>query len=275
MEIAQVFNNNVVLVYHDNKEMVLFGTGIGFRKKAGDTIDQSIIQKKFILEGNKYFQEIAAIFEVLDQEEVDTVFEIVNDAKKKIDMKISNSIYPALADHLHYAIIRARQGVYLKCPLHNEIKYLYPNYHRVCQKYVNDLNRKFKVDLNDDEASTIVLHMLNAGQNHSSFEKTVAETKIVKDIVDIVRMNFGIEFHEDNFFYHRFIVHLQFFAKRVIKNEMIKSSDTTLLNIVKSNYFEAYQCVESIGRYLMNTYSYKMNDDDITYLTLHLVKITE
>ena len=50
MKITQVFNNNVVLVCADKGEMVDLGTGICFRKKAGDEIDTSLIKKKFILE---------------------------------------------------------------------------------------------------------------------------------------------------------------------------------------------------------------------------------
>lgn len=101
MKITQVFNNNVVLVCADKGEMVVLGTGIGFRKKAGDEIDSSLIKKKFILEKTQQFNEIASVFEMLDQEELEIIFEIVNDVKQRLDLKISDSIYPALADHIH------------------------------------------------------------------------------------------------------------------------------------------------------------------------------
>ena len=50
MKITQVFNNNVVLVCADKGEMVVLGTGIGFRKKAGHSMD------KIPLEGWQQFR---------------------------------------------------------------------------------------------------------------------------------------------------------------------------------------------------------------------------
>ena len=69
---------------------------------------------------------------MLDQEELEIIFEIVNDVKQRLDLKISDSIYPALADHIHYVIQRARSNMSLKCPLSNEVRYLYPQEYKVC-----------------------------------------------------------------------------------------------------------------------------------------------
>lgn len=84
--------------------------------------------------------------------------------------------------------------------------------------YVQWINEKFHVHLSDCEASSIVLHFLNAERDEQIFERTILETRIIKDIVDIVRMEYGIEFTEKNFFYRRFILHLQYFAKRIVKH---------------------------------------------------------
>ena len=275
MKITQVFNNNVVLVCADKGEMVVLGTGIGFRKKAGDEIDTSLIKKKFILEKTQHFNDIASFFEMLDQEELEIIFEIVNDVKQRLDLKISDSIYPALADHIHYVIQRARSNMSLKCPLSNEVRYLYPQEYKVCLDYVVWLNQKFDVHLKEDEACSIVLHLFNAERDDVTFDQTVKETKIMKDIVDIVRLNYGMEFDEHSFVYHRFILHLQYFAKRILHQETFESNDISLVELVKTNYQKAFNCVEKIADYLMDTYSYKISNDEFVYLTIHIKKITE
>ena len=46
MKIAKILNNNVVITLNDHQEeTVVMGRGIGFKKKAGDSIDESLIEK--------------------------------------------------------------------------------------------------------------------------------------------------------------------------------------------------------------------------------------
>ena len=124
MIIDQVFNNNVVLTSVNGKEAVLWGTGIGYKKKKGDLIDDSKIQKKFVLEDEKQSKELVSVFEMISQEEIDLVLEIVDDAVEEMNLKISPSIYASLADHIHYVIERTKQNVTLKCPLDRDTLHL-------------------------------------------------------------------------------------------------------------------------------------------------------
>lgn len=137
------------------------------------------------------------------------------------------------------------------------------------------MNETFQIDLNEDEACSIVLHFLNAEQSDKTFEQTMQETKIIKDIVDIVRMFYGIEFKEDAFSYRRFIIHLHYFAKRILQHETVISTDGSLIDLIKTNYQKAFECVERIAVYLQNTCQYKISNDEFVYLTIHVKKITE
>ena len=48
MTIVKTLNNNIVLVRDDQgTEKVLFGTGIGFKKKRGDMVDETLNSKIF------------------------------------------------------------------------------------------------------------------------------------------------------------------------------------------------------------------------------------
>nr|WP_002151140.1 CAT RNA binding domain-containing protein [Bacillus cereus]EJQ73397.1 hypothetical protein IGC_05068 [Bacillus cereus HuA4-10] len=50
MLIKKVFNNNVALVNRTGTEMIVMGKGIAFQKKVGEYIDESIVDKGFVLE---------------------------------------------------------------------------------------------------------------------------------------------------------------------------------------------------------------------------------
>ena len=50
MVITKVFNNNAVIAKDtENREIVLMGCGIAFKKKNGDDVDKHLIEKTFIL----------------------------------------------------------------------------------------------------------------------------------------------------------------------------------------------------------------------------------
>lgn len=50
MKINKILNNNYVTSYNDDTgEIVVMGPGVGFRKKAGNTIDSNKIEKIFYL----------------------------------------------------------------------------------------------------------------------------------------------------------------------------------------------------------------------------------
>lgn len=53
MKIKKVFNNNVLLAEDDRQlEMILLGVGIAFQRKAGDDVDLSKVDKKFVMESD-------------------------------------------------------------------------------------------------------------------------------------------------------------------------------------------------------------------------------
>lgn len=274
MIIDQVFNNNVVLTIVDEKEMVVLGTGIGFRKRKGDILDESKIQKKFILENKDSSKKIASVFEVLSNEETELVLDIINDSVEKMNLKISDSIYTSLADHIHYVLERTKKNITLKCPLDGEIRYIYPQEYGICLRYVRWMNERFNVQVSDCEASSIVLHLLNAERDEQIFERTVLETRIIKDLVDIVRMEYGIEFENSDFYFSRFLIHLQYFVRRVVKGQEVENSDDCLFEMVKANYPKAFTCANKIKKYLENNQRYKTSESELIYLTIHIQKIT-
>ena len=61
MIIERVYNNNVVLVKENNKELILTGCGIGFQKKIGQLADKSKIEKKFIAEDSSFKNKISKL----------------------------------------------------------------------------------------------------------------------------------------------------------------------------------------------------------------------
>lgn len=49
MIISKVLNNNVVISEENHQEVVLMGRGLAFGCKAGDNIQDNLIEKKYVL----------------------------------------------------------------------------------------------------------------------------------------------------------------------------------------------------------------------------------
>ena len=78
IKVVQPLNNNVVMGYDRKKgEVVLIGTGIGFRAKKGDRVDESKIQKMFVAGKNKQLAEMIGAIQP-------EYLELVEEGKRRI-----------------------------------------------------------------------------------------------------------------------------------------------------------------------------------------------
>lgn len=116
------------------------------------------------------------------------------------------------------------------------------------------------------------MHIVNANYKENTHESFLM-TKIVKEILNIIRYYYTVEFEEDEFNYDRLVTHLKFFAKRLIKKEQVENKDNELINLIKIQYEKAFNCSIKIKTFIEENYDYKITDDEILYLTLHISRV--
>lgn len=64
MVIEKVYNNNVVLAFENDKEVIVMGKGLGFQKKSGDTVDTSMVEKTFVLDDQSQLSEFQSLYAI-------------------------------------------------------------------------------------------------------------------------------------------------------------------------------------------------------------------
>lgn len=69
-------------------------------------------------------------------------------------------------------------------------------------------------------------------------------TRIMQEVVNIVKYYFHVDFDEDDVYYYRFITHLKFFAKRLIERRTYEDEGDDLLEVIRNKYQDTYRCVE-------------------------------
>ncbi|MDW5565929.1 BglG family transcription antiterminator LicT [Streptococcus mutans] len=276
MKIEKVFNNNVVQILGiNNEEIIVMGKGLDFQKKPGDEVNQDLIEKRFILQNTDtdMVGELSRVYVDLDSEEIDLVLEIIHQGQEKLGQTFDISLYIALADHLHYTIQRTREGLTLQNPLAWEVRKFYPEEFQLGKDTIELVKEKMPLQLADDEAASIALHFINAQKDGGLLEKNSLISKIVSDILEIVRLHFGEVRDEESISYNRFITHVQYFAQRVANSLVQGKNDAFLYEQVKENYPHAFACTEKIKSYVESAYNFAMSRDEQVYLTIHIQRL--
>ena len=155
-----------------------------------------------------------------------------------------------------------------------ETKRLYKEEFKVAMQSLQMINQRYEVELPEDEAAFIALHFVNAELN-GDMQGTMQMTKVVQDILTIIKNFKHIDFDEDSLTYYRLVTHLKFFAQRILQRDRnTGNSENQLFQVVKEKYKESFTCVERIAQYVDITYGYPISDDDKLYLTIHIERVS-
>ncbi len=273
--IKKVYNNNVILAFENSskKEVILTGCGIGFGKKPNDTVDYSKIEKKFVIQDNNFESKVNKLASEIPEEVFAVSSAIIEYAEKNLNTTLDEYIYISLTDHIYFALKRYKENLPIKNELLYELRRIHKKEYEIGKWAIEYINKTFNVNFLIDEAGLIAMHIINANYREST-NKSCLIMNIINQILDIIKNYYSIEFIEDEINFDRLLTHLKFFAKRLIdKTESIDTNNNGLLEIVKVQYKESYDCVKQIKSFIEENYTYKVNDDEVLYLILHINRV--
>lgn len=275
MIIKKIFNNNAIVAKDSEKhEFVVMGCGIAFKKNLGEKVDENLIEKTFILKQKDASEKFKLLLEDIPTEDVSMSYDIIEYAKNLLGVELNDYIYVTLTDHISNALKMFDEGYNARNPLIWEIKKFYSKEFQVGVKAIEFIEDETGKRLPEDEAANIALHLINSQINNSSsgVEDIAKQTKMVQDILNIVKYTYNITLDEKSLNYERFVTHLRFFFQRLNKNEqVIKDEDDFLFKQVKEKYKKAYDCMLKIEKYL----EIELSDEEKLYLTIHIQRVTQ
>ena len=276
MKIKKKFNNNVILVEDDHGfEQVLIGKAISFDKKIGDTIDANIAEKRYLLDQSSTKKEFENVLDNVAPQYLFLASKIIHIAEAKLKCELSSSTLIGLTDHIDYAIKRAKENLTMANALLWEIKRFYPVEYACAKEGIELIHHYENVWLSDDEAGYIALHLVN-GQQNQDMQDTYKMTEVVKQVIKIITFHFNISLDENSMNYGRLVTHLKYFSMRALKKESVMNiTDGEMLSILMDKYPDVYACVKKIGKYLEKSLDFKMNDEEYTYLKMHVIRVVK
>lgn len=275
MIIKRILTNNAVVIDDENQqEKIVCGKGMAFKKRPGMEIDEMSINQTFILEGGGEYSRFEQLLKDVPLEYLELSSEIINMAKLEFAKKFKDNVIITLSDHLYVAIKRCREGMTISNPLLWDIKNFYEIEYDIGLRALELIKNKFHIQLPNDEAGFIALHIVNVELDEDNMDHIFQVTKVIQEIMTIVKYHFHAEFDTSNVYYYRFITHLKFFALRLLKdNQFNEDEENELLDVVKDKYCTSYECVLKIKDFLEKKYNYTLQEDEIVYLTIHVHRV--
>ncbi len=277
MKVIKALNNNMVLGRDENgRECICQGKGIGWKKRNGDEVDTSLIERKFLPETSKDSQHFQQLFSQIPDEYWGIAEQVVDYAREQFAITVPERIILPLCDHMAGSIERYGKNVILENPILWDIKRVYPKEFKTGMYALKLLEERFGIKMQEDEAAFLALHFVNAELDEEAPGISPNEmARMIGEIISIVEQSFQIKLDEEEWDYQRFLTHLKFFAQRVESRTAYREDENSeMYEDYAAHYPHVHQCVERIADHILIEYHYDIGIDERLYLMIHIERVT-
>lgn len=247
------------------------GRGLGFQKRAGDFLEQDKVEKVFSLKDQGLVSQLSELLSRIPIEVMGVCDRIIAIAIQRLG-PLQDSLYISLTDHCNFAIERMKVGISIRNALLWEIRNLYPREFSIGQEALVIISERLGVTLSEDEAGFIALHLVNA-QLNSEMPEVIHITRVMQEILNLVKYQMRIEYNEQALSYSRFITHLKFFAQRMLSCNIRPTSDPSMCSTIQENYTVSWRCAEKISDFLSYKYQRPLSKDELMFLAIHIEQV--
>lgn len=272
MKIIKKINNNVALAQDARgRELIVFGKGVGFPVMPYELTDLSSVQRTFYDVDEKYFD----LLRDVPQEVFLASDDIAENAREELDCPLNPNLTYVLADHLHFAIQRCREGFTLHTPLAYDIRHLYPQEYECAHLALAMLNQRLSVQLPESEAICIAMHIITAEGESDDMHATMLTAKVISEISDLVESSLRIHLDKEGFGYSRFAMHMRYLVQRMMEGKSLGGDEgvAAMLHTMRREYPDVYACVLAINDFLQKNYHWTCTREEQLYLLMHIRRV--
>ena len=274
MEIARVFNNNLVLALDERgREVILTGRGLGFQARPGQGVDMTLVVRTFIPSDGRDPDHLAQLLAGIPPEHI----QLVGDALTEVGLDAvgrNPSLVIALADHVSFALRRVAIGMELEYPLLAEIRHLYAEEYAQAVALLASINARGKVQLPDAEAVGLALHLVNAGFATGDLSYTYKMTGVIQQMVAVIEQTFALNLDSGSVSIGRFVTHLRYLFVRIHQHRQLDEQQHAAIGTaIRDAYPEAADCARRLGDLLELRLGSPLTEDEVSYLALHVARV--
>lgn len=272
MIVVKNINNNVALCLDSKgQEVVVFGKGVGFLKPPSE-VPLSKIQRTFYDLNHKFLP----LLDDIPLDVIDFTSRQVARIRGKLPYETNANLIMTLADHLAFAMTRAKRGIYTPMPSIYEMEQNYPVEVEIGRQIVSAMEQEFHVKLPKGEVQGVAMHFINASLGSPSSGQLTAEEEyetILERMTQIVEYALQVTIRRDTFNYARFATHVQYLLKRVQEESSIDSDNLQVYASIRDEYKDVSACVDQIHEYLQRNWSIDLSEEEKLYLIMHINRV--
>ncbi|ACZ19690.1 PRD domain-containing protein [Thermanaerovibrio acidaminovorans] len=276
LRVSKVLNNNVVIASHASGwETVLVGRGIGFGRKVGDPVEESWAEKVFVLKDPKERLRYAKVLAEIDGSFAALVAQGIAIMEDHLGVPLGERIHASLTDHLFFAVKRLREGIAVRNPFAREVAAMYPKEHAASQAMLRWLSEEVHLDMPDDEAAFVALHVHSA-MGGEDLGRVAWKNRVISELVAITEESLGFRLDRLSPHYMRFIRHLSFSIDRVeggIEGDLEGDPISTLEETMKRENPVPYGIALKLCLYMRNALDRPIPPAEVVYLTIHIHRL--
>lgn len=278
--IERTFNNNVALVKIDQeREGIVIGNGIAFKKTSGDVIDPKKVERIFYLENSQSSQAIFSLLQNIPLDIVASVIELIDHARKKYNYHVFDYIYISLSEHVRNVYRNLIKGTY-QASMIPDMQASYPTEYQIAQDGLKILDKNLKTVFPKSEMRSIALHFINSKDPSQEQAKAGHEQKINPDVMlhkvqMILDQNNIYRTASNNTDFDRLMIHFQYLIERINEQKMATDNqfEAHFGKELRKTYPKAYKIVEKILRALEEATKTKIPLSERSYLLIHIQRI--
>lgn len=274
MKVKRVINNNVICAIDEKgNEMIVTGKGLGFKKKTGEIIDPSKVERYYRMESKESQKKLRELVEQIPIEHLELTEKLISFIKSHINQPLNESLMITLADHISFAIKRKQAGIEFENPLATSIMCYYPNEYHLGQYCLKMIEQECKTELHPDEASFIAHHIVNAEMN-TSMSEMHEMTKLMDGCIRVAEFYYQKKFDRESLDFNRFVVHLRYLIQRIFQNQKLPDETEDFLDeMIRNNCKVHYECANRIAAYIDTNFDKHVSEKEKIYLTIHLKRL--
>jgi len=274
MEIARIFNNNVVLAVDDaGREVILTGRGLGFQTRPGQSVNDSLVVRTFVPTDGRDPDHLAELVAGIAPEYISMVGEALAEIGAS-QLADNPALVVALSDHVSYALRRAAIGLHLEYPLLAEVQHLYAEEYQQAQQLLAAINARSTTQLPDEEAVGLALHLVNASFTTGDLSYTYKMTGVIQQLVTVIEQAFGVTLPSGSVSVGRFITHLRYLFVRIRQHTQLREGHSAIGAAIRESYPQAAECAQRLASILELRLGETLTEDEVSYLALHVARVT-
>ncbi len=267
--IEKVLNHNSILVNNGKVSFLVLEKGIGFQKKANQSIritnDMTIYRLEDSNRGTS-----KELIDRIDVKYLEISSQILEIAKCELGT-IDQNILLALADHIAFAIERMMKGLKISNPYASEIKLLNPDEYNVALKAKQLIYEQTGYQFDEEELGYITLH-LHCAKTNENVDTHMQVAIVINESLKTIKQRFNKEINTNSLAYSRLMTHMRYMIARIKTKEKL---NLDMDEYVKQQFPKAYEVAQEIIIEIAKVLKQKIERVEVGYLALHIQRVCD